>query len=84
MLSTVDLLVLTSSGHPFFVVIILFTFVTKHATLMRRSTVLSLPLRLVFLAGTQKDQSGGAATVITKSLSITTFSVKTLKTTLSQ
>ncbi len=31
-----------------FILKILFTFVTKQATLMRRSTVLTLPLQLVF------------------------------------
>jgi hypothetical protein len=33
----------------------LFTFFTKQATLMRRSTVLSLPLQLVFPGETQQD-----------------------------
>ncbi len=48
-LSTVDLLVLTSLDQLLFILKILFTYVTKQAaTLMRRSTVLSLPLQLVF------------------------------------
>jgi len=41
-LGTLDLLVLTSSDE-------LFLFIIKHAILMRRSTVRSLPLQLVFL-----------------------------------
>ncbi len=48
-LSTVDLLVLTSLGQLVFILKLLFSFVTKYAALMRRSTVLSLPLQLVFL-----------------------------------
>ncbi len=47
-LSTVDLLVLTSSDQLTFMLKILFTCAAKQATLMRRSTVLSLPLQLVF------------------------------------
>jgi len=47
-LSTVNLLVLTSLDQLIFKLKILFTFFTKQATLMRRSTVLSLPLQLVF------------------------------------
>ncbi len=42
-LSTVDLLVITILDEPIFIMKILFTFVTKRTTLMRRSTVLSLP-----------------------------------------
>jgi hypothetical protein len=41
-LSAVDLLVLTSSDQLIFIVKILLTYFTKQATLMRRSTVLSL------------------------------------------
>jgi hypothetical protein len=44
-LSTVDLLVLTSFEHLIFILKILFTFFTKQATLIRRSTVLRLPLQ---------------------------------------
>ena len=47
-LSTVYLLVLTSIDHLLFLFKILFNFVTKRATLMRRSTVLSLPFQLAF------------------------------------
>jgi len=47
-LSTVDLLALTSLDQLISILKILFTFVAKQATLMRRSTVLSLPLQLVF------------------------------------
>jgi hypothetical protein len=47
-LSMVDLLVLTSLDQLIFVLKILFTLVSKQATLMRRSAVLSLPLQLVF------------------------------------
>jgi hypothetical protein len=46
----VDLLVLTSSDMLLFKLKILFTCVTKQTTLRRRSTVLSLPLQLVFPA----------------------------------
>jgi hypothetical protein len=42
-ISTVDLLVLTSLDRPLFILKILFTFFIKQPTLMRRSTVLSLP-----------------------------------------
>jgi hypothetical protein len=48
MLSTVDLLVLTSLIQFIFILKIVFTCFTKQATLMRRSTGLSLPLQLVF------------------------------------
>jgi hypothetical protein len=46
----VDLLVLTSLYKLFLVLKILFTFVTKQPNLIRRSTVLSLPLPLAFPA----------------------------------
>jgi hypothetical protein len=46
--STVDLPVLTSLDQFIFILITLFIFFTKQTTLMRRSTVLSLPLQLVF------------------------------------
>jgi hypothetical protein len=49
-LSTVDLLVLPSLGPQLFLFDILFMFLTKQSTLMRRSTVLTHPLWLVFLA----------------------------------
>jgi hypothetical protein len=42
-LSTIDLLVLTGLDHLIFILKTLFTFVTKHATSIRRSIVLSLP-----------------------------------------
>jgi hypothetical protein len=44
----VDLLVLPSLDQLIFIMEILFTFVIKQAALMRRSTILSLPLQLVF------------------------------------
>jgi hypothetical protein len=47
-LSTIDLLVLTSFNELVFILRILFTLFTKQATLMRRSTILNLPLQLVF------------------------------------
>ncbi len=47
-LSTVDLLVLTSSDQLIFTLKISFAFVTKQATLRRRSSVLSRPLQLAF------------------------------------
>jgi hypothetical protein len=47
-LSTVDLLVLTSLDQLLFILQILFTLVTQQTILMRRSTVQSLPSRLVF------------------------------------
>ncbi len=46
--STVDLLVLTSLDQLLLTLAKLFSFLTKQATLMRRSTVLSAPLQLVF------------------------------------
>ncbi len=48
-LSTIDHLVLISSDDLFSILNILFTFVKKQSALTRRSTVLSLPLQLVFL-----------------------------------
>ncbi len=48
MLSTVDLLVLTSLDQLILILKIVFTVVTKQAVLMRRSAVLILPLQLVF------------------------------------
>ncbi len=47
-LGTVNLLVLTSLDQLLFKLKILWTFFTKQATLMRRSSVLSLPPQLVF------------------------------------
>jgi len=47
-ISTVDLLVLTSLDELFLVLQALFTFLTKQASLTRRSMVPSLPLLLVF------------------------------------
>ncbi len=50
-LSTIDLLVLTSFDQLLVLLKILFTYLTKQLTLMRRSTVLlSLPLQLEFPA----------------------------------
>jgi hypothetical protein len=48
-LGTVDLLVLTRLDE-LFILKILFTVFTKQPTLMRRSTLLSLPIHLVFFA----------------------------------
>ncbi len=47
-ISTVDLLVQTTLDHSLFILNIWFTCVTKEAVLIRRSTVLSLPLQLSF------------------------------------
>jgi len=47
-LSTVDLLEITRVDKLIFIKKILFIYVTKQPTLIRRSTVLSLPLQLVF------------------------------------
>jgi hypothetical protein len=47
-LSTVDLLVLTSLDQLLLILKTLLTFFTKQASLRRRSTLLSLPLQLVF------------------------------------
>ncbi len=47
-ISTVDLLELTSLDQLLFILKILLTFFTKQPTLMRRSTVLSLPIQLEF------------------------------------
>jgi hypothetical protein len=49
-LGTIDLLVLTSLKQLLLGLKILFTVVTKPATIMRRSTVQSLSLQLVFPA----------------------------------
>jgi hypothetical protein len=57
-ISTVDLLVLTGLDQLIFKLNKIFTFVTKQATLMRRSTVLSLPLQLVFPGYCRKLQQG--------------------------
>ncbi len=46
---TVDLRVLSSLYWLLFILQTYFTFFTKQATRMRRSTVLSLPLQLIFL-----------------------------------
>ncbi len=46
--STVDLLVLTTLCQLFLILQTLFTYFTKQPTLKRRSSVLSLPLQLVF------------------------------------
>jgi hypothetical protein len=51
-LSTVDLLVQTSLDQVLSILKILFSYITKEATLVRKSIVLSLPFQLVFLAGT--------------------------------
>jgi hypothetical protein len=47
-LSTADILILTSLEQLLLTFQTLFTLFTKQATLMRRSTVLSLPLQVVF------------------------------------
>jgi hypothetical protein len=47
-LSTVDLLVITSSDQVLFRLKILISLFTKQATLLRWSTVLSLPVQLAF------------------------------------
>jgi hypothetical protein len=47
-LTTFDLLILASLDRLLLIFQTLFTFVTKQAILMRRSTVLSLSLQLVF------------------------------------
>jgi hypothetical protein len=47
-LCAVDLLVQTFLDKLLFILKILFTFASKQATLMRKSTVLSLPPQLVF------------------------------------
>jgi hypothetical protein len=52
-ISTVDLLVLTSSDQLLLIMEPLFPCFTKQDTRMSRSTVLSLPLQLVFPASTQ-------------------------------
>jgi hypothetical protein len=56
-LNTVDLLVLTSLYQLLFILKILFSYVTKQAALMRRSTVLSLPFQLAFPGWTLKKTS---------------------------
>jgi hypothetical protein len=54
-LSTVDLLVLTSLDHLLFIQKILLRFLTKKASLVRRSTLLSHPPQLVFSVYTYTD-----------------------------
>jgi hypothetical protein len=56
-LCTIDHLVLTSLDQLILILKILFSFFTKQATLMRRSTSLSLPPQLVFpgITVTEKD-----------------------------
>ncbi len=49
-----DLFVLTSLDQLLLILKIRFTFVAKQATLKRRSTVLSLPLKLMFPSLTNK------------------------------
>ncbi len=56
-LGTVELLVLTNLDQLVFKLKIVFSYFTKQATLMRRSTVLSLPSQLVFRGGWQKRSS---------------------------
>ncbi len=58
-LSTDDLLVLTSLDQLVFILKILFSFFTKQATCMRRSTALSLPLQLVFPDSTHNPKIQG-------------------------
>jgi hypothetical protein len=55
--TTIDLLVLTSLDHvlPKLKILLLLTFFTKQATLMRRSTALSLPLQLEFPVKVEKQ-----------------------------
>ncbi len=60
-ISTVDLLILTSLDELIFILKMFVTFFTKQAALMRRSSVLNLPLQSVFPgAGNTK---GGSITV---------------------
>ncbi len=47
-INTANLLILTSLDQLLFLMTILFTYVTKQAALLRSSTVLSLPVQLVF------------------------------------
>jgi hypothetical protein len=56
MLTDDDLLVLTNLDHVVLIMKI-FTLVTKQVTLMRRSTILSLPVQLVFPGLNCEDQS---------------------------
>ncbi len=51
-LSTVDLLVQSRFNQALFIFKLLLAFITKQAFLMRRSSVLSFPLKLVFPAWT--------------------------------
>ncbi len=48
-LSMVDVLLLNDLDKLIFIFIIIFTYISKQATLMRRSTVLSLPFNLYSL-----------------------------------
>jgi hypothetical protein len=53
--STVDLLEKTSSDQLLLILQTFICFLTKQATLMRRSTILSLPLQLVFPGPMHRD-----------------------------
>ncbi len=64
-LSAVDLHVLTSSDQLILLLKILFTLVLKQSTLMRRSTVLSLPLQFVFPGSASSTWQLGTATLWT-------------------
>jgi hypothetical protein len=86
-LSTVDLLALTSLNQFILILKILLTFVSKQATLMKRSTVLSHPVQVVFPGllfwGTAWITQSVLPIVVgsslgTTTLSITTFSIMTL------
>jgi hypothetical protein len=57
-LQSVVLLVLTTLDQLLFVLKMLFTFVTKQATSIRRSTVLSLPIQLVFPSSSDNCSPG--------------------------
>ncbi len=56
-ISTVDLLVLTSLNKLLLIMKILFMRFTKKTTLIRRSTVLGLPLQLAFPGAPDNFQS---------------------------
>jgi hypothetical protein len=75
-ISTVDLLVLTSFDQFFIYFKALYPFVTKQVTLMRRSTVLSLPLQLEFPANTEPNSCdlGEGSVRLTSSYSLVLIS----------
>ncbi len=60
----IDLLDLTSLGKLIFILIITFTLVTKHVTLIRKSIVLSLPIQCSFIKRSYYECKGKLVTIV--------------------